>query len=41
MLHEYEVELAIEKLKVTNQQLLIKSQQNQLSQGVEIFSLKS
>jgi hypothetical protein len=36
-----EVELAIVKLKVKNQELLIKSQQNQLSQAVEKFSLRS
>jgi len=30
----FEVQLAIEKLKITNQQLLIKSQQNWLKQVV-------
>jgi hypothetical protein len=37
----FDVEMAIEKLKVTNHQVLIKSQQNLLKQVVEQFAVRS
>ena len=37
----FDVEMAIEKLNDTNHEVLIKSQQNWLKQGVEIICLKS
>ena len=37
----FDVEMAIEKPNDTNHQVLIKSQQNRLKQGVEIIALKS
>ena len=37
----FEVEMAIEKLKDSNHQVLIKFQRNLLKQGVEQFALKS
>jgi len=37
----FDVEIAIEKLNDTNHQVMIKSQQKLLKQGVEIIALKS